>query len=399
MQYPAHTTDMRFVNSAFTFTTIPEGGSAGPLNSIFTIPHQQLLAQLNAQQVGSLSSYRVPPAASGDSAHATSSSSLPPTGTNGHVTVRNPAAETSEYESTNGVNDEIVAGPSHTPSSGFADAHADSETSFRLSAASTWRTRSPSDRASSPSSSEEDFPLYLTLSEKAKGKVRDASPSKAAAKRKRASASAHASASPLPKRPRRRNMLSAAVSQSASNRGTPNTQEARAGQRYRRQRLSENSAAQQDETHEAEVQGVEPDDASDVDSEEEVLRYLKRPRTHQPFLARMPAQDPVAPEPESQTFKTRKVLSTDSALIQIEDTIFHLPKSRLVQSSDYFAEIFGRESDTDDDDEESNPPVIDSGRIVKVTGVSAKDFEATLNAYDNIRCVVFRSELEMVSSF
>ncbi|EKM50970.1 uncharacterized protein PHACADRAFT_262875 [Phanerochaete carnosa HHB-10118-sp] len=64
----------------------------------------------------------------------------------------------------------------------------------------------------------------------------------------------------------------------------------------------------------------------------------------------------------------------------VEDVLMHLPRSRLVQMSEYFAKhLLARDGDAD----EPAPAALDQCAVARVTGVCAEDFEALLGVCDD----------------
>lgn len=72
----------------------------------------------------------------------------------------------------------------------------------------------------------------------------------------------------------------------------------------------------------------------------------------------------------------------------VESVLFHLPKSRLVQNSEFFARQLAKEHERDRDREGSSTDdeerTVDRCPVIKVTGVCAEDFEALLGVCDNL---------------
>lgn len=68
-----------------------------------------------------------------------------------------------------------------------------------------------------------------------------------------------------------------------------------------------------------------------------------------------------------------------NVIIQIENTRFRLHRSRLVQQSEYFAEMFERK----DRQIDPGPEIVDGYPLYLVSSVSAKDFAVLLHALDD----------------
>lgn len=81
------------------------------------------------------------------------------------------------------------------------------------------------------------------------------------------------------------------------------------------------------------------------------------------------------------TFLPRQRLLADSALVLVEDVMFHLPRSRIMQNSEYFAKHLAKTQESNDSEGQSH---LDRCSVVKVAGVSAEDFEALLTVCDDI---------------
>ncbi|GJE90615.1 hypothetical protein PsYK624_067590 [Phanerochaete sordida] len=127
-----------------------------------------------------------------------------------------------------------------------------------------------------------------------------------------------------------------------------------------------------------------PEDEDDGDSEAEVALYLKPrprrgPRSAHPsnVIVRPSPSDSPAPPPPPPVFVPRQKLLEDSAVVLVEDILLHLPRSRLVQMSEYFAKHLSR------DNEDEQTSTSDQCPVVKVTGVSAEDLETLLGVCDD----------------
>lgn len=159
----------------------------------------------------------------------------------------------------------------------------------------------------------------------------------------------------------------ASTSRSISGRQEPpNAEEALIQSVLRRQRIPEPA------TH------VEEEEESGLDSEEEVLRYLKRPRTRRNRVSNM--------KTPSLTFVPQRPLLEDSVAIQVQNTLFHLSRSKLIQQSEYFAELLVTRPLPRANEVETQPTSakVDRCTVYHVTGVSEKDFETMLRVLDNL---------------
>jgi hypothetical protein len=123
--------------------------------------------------------------------------------------------------------------------------------------------------------------------------------------------------------------------------------------------------------------------ASEYDSEEEVEHYLRRPHRIR-STSRLASR--TSPEESSSrfTFLSQQQLFADSVVVMVEDVLYHLPRSRLVQISEYFARHLSKSSDN----ELEQSAQLDRCAVMKVTGVCAADFEALLEVCDDIGFVV-----------
>ena len=126
------------------------------------------------------------------------------------------------------------------------------------------------------------------------------------------------------------------------------------------------------------------------DSEEEVFRYLKRPRrqsatpdSSRSATPRESGETASPPTSPSAAPLSPKVLGDDSALIQVDGAIFHLSRSCLVENSEYFARLLGGQPSKARDDHRTL--TLDAARITTVDGVSAKDFQTTVRALSDIQ--------------
>ncbi|PSR77822.1 hypothetical protein PHLCEN_2v7694 [Hermanssonia centrifuga] len=146
--------------------------------------------------------------------------------------------------------------------------------------------------------------------------------------------------------------------------------------------------------------------------EEDGDRYTKRPRksTHSSASQALPASQP-RPRAKSKNIGRRKRhaeywLLDGSVVLQIQNTLFRLHRSRLVQQSAFFARLFrnqgtrrksrtvdvhGSGSDEEEDSEDSEPELLDNCPVYKVTGVSVQDFEAMLIALDNAISYIYET--------
>lgn len=137
--------------------------------------------------------------------------------------------------------------------------------------------------------------------------------------------------------------------------------------------------------------GAETDDSGD-ESEEEVLRCLKRPRKqgHSPHPSRSVSPTlgdiDTPPAPPKSALLSSQILGDDSALVQVDGSLFHLSKSTLEANSEYFADAFGNLSNEHPDSRTSL--ALDPRRIVAVSGISAKDFQTTMLALSDIQYVL-----------
>lgn len=127
------------------------------------------------------------------------------------------------------------------------------------------------------------------------------------------------------------------------------------------------------------------DDGDDVyDSEDEVLQALKRPRRSE-SAGGTPATADGASEPGPQlTFVPREKILDNSIAVQVHDTLYHLPRDRLAQHSEYFANLIAKIPNNVPRNATGPDQGLDRCPILRVTGVSSKDFEALLKAFDNI---------------
>lgn len=117
-----------------------------------------------------------------------------------------------------------------------------------------------------------------------------------------------------------------------------------------------------------------PQEDSECDSEEEVAQYLKpRPRRGRGNGSRTSPSESPAP-----VFVPRQKFLEDSAVVLVEDVLLHLPRSRLVSLSEYFAKQLSRDSDADE-----QTSAMDQCPVVRVTGVCAEDLEVLLGVCDD----------------
>lgn len=162
------------------------------------------------------------------------------------------------------------------------------------------------------------------------------------------------------------------------------------------------------------------DNGEGEDSEEEVMQFLKRARhsgsaspsaaVTASISATTPAAAPIVtpsltpPAPSSShaaspsfvppqtssavTFVSRRTLLDDSIVVQVKDTLYHLPRSRLEKHSQFFAELIEDRArkDAKDAGAVSLQPSLASDKcpVFQVTEVSLRDFEALLKAFESI---------------
>lgn len=120
------------------------------------------------------------------------------------------------------------------------------------------------------------------------------------------------------------------------------------------------------------------EDEDDEDSEEEVLQVLKRPRESRKVLGKAPEG------PTSLTFLPRESMFDDSTVVMVENYLFQLPRSRLIHHSEYFAKLLAKAEDEEEASDDEGLRYYDRCKVLKVSGVSAEDFETLLGVCDNI---------------
>lgn len=124
------------------------------------------------------------------------------------------------------------------------------------------------------------------------------------------------------------------------------------------------------------------EEEDDEDSEEEVLQVLKRPRPSRKAHGKSPQG------PTSLTFLPRESMFDDSTVVMVENYLFQLPRSRLVHHSEYFAKLLAKAEDEEEASDDEGLRYYDRCKVLKVSGVSAEDFETLLGVCDNIGYVI-----------
>lgn len=122
-----------------------------------------------------------------------------------------------------------------------------------------------------------------------------------------------------------------------------------------------------------------------VDSDDDTKRYTKRARTA--------SNATVQPVRSKAALRCKRHpdywLLDGSVVIQIQTTLFRLHRSRLVQQSKYFAQLFrsGRPETSVEDPyttrDSHEIDTVDNCLVYKVTGVAVADFESLLVSMDN----------------
>ena len=157
----------------------------------------------------------------------------------------------------------------------------------------------------------------------------------------------------------------------------------------RAERLAQTQQAPADAQFEAQLST--PTQETAWDSEEEVEQYLRRSRRKK-SSSRSSSSRTTAQEQTQLTFVPRQKILADSAAVMVESVLFHLPKSRLVQNSEFFARQLVKEHERDGDRDgnstDDEERTVDRCPVVKVNGVCAEDFEALLGVCDNLGFVV-----------
>ncbi|KAI0701086.1 hypothetical protein BC835DRAFT_1325040 [Cytidiella melzeri] len=120
-------------------------------------------------------------------------------------------------------------------------------------------------------------------------------------------------------------------------------------------------------------------------SEEEVMRFLKRPKhsnsttpsTAPPFARNIPV---------TLASVSSKSSLGESIVVQVEETLYQLPRNRLEKHSRYFAELIAKRAATRSLVLAPAEPGSQSDRwpVFQLTHVSSKDFQALLNVFDDI---------------
>ena len=123
----------------------------------------------------------------------------------------------------------------------------------------------------------------------------------------------------------------------------------------------------------------EPRAESELDSEDEVELCLRRPPRRAKAAHGRSTRSSGSEDTRPQVFLPRQPLSADKTVVMIEDVLYELPRARLIQNSEYFARQLAQ---AQDEGEQSVP--LTRAPILKVTGVSAADFEALLAVCDDL---------------
>lgn len=105
---------------------------------------------------------------------------------------------------------------------------------------------------------------------------------------------------------------------------------------------------------------------------------LSLPAVPQPQLTAHPSPAP------QLTFVPREKILDNSIAVQVHDTLYHLPRDRLAQHSEYFANLIAKIPNNVPRNATGPDQGLDRCPVLRVTGVSSKDFEALLKAFDNI---------------
>lgn len=133
-----------------------------------------------------------------------------------------------------------------------------------------------------------------------------------------------------------------------------------------------------------------PAQESAWDSEEEVEQYLRRTRRKK-SSSHSSSSRATAQEQQPLTFVPRQKILADSTAVMVDNVLFHLPKSRLVQNSEFFARQLAKDREREKDREangtDDEEPTVDRCPVVKVSGVCAEDFEDLLGVCDNLGSV------------